>query len=115
MQRTADSLEDLQNRFESWTSEIEKKMVEATNNKAVGNLGGSQTGESYKDVLTKLQELDTKVSGKIVDLEKNVGASIETLKRLNDDTSKQSKTVFDEVSFIFRMINHKPSLFQKCL
>lgn len=91
MQKTADSLEDLESRLEAWLTEIENKVAE------VSNRPEPAPNNNLVDILDKLNSTESNLIGEMARLKE--GLHDNTVKRDKDSNVLIEKTrkIFSEV------------------
>lgn len=86
MEKTTYTLEDLQNRLEGWATEIESKVKEAL------KLGPQAVDDKLNNLLSKLNDLDAKISGGVDKDPKRMQYQV-------DVQGDKILSVFDEVKY----------------
>lgn len=98
MQKTVDGLEDLENRLESWLTDIENKVTEA-NNRAEG---ASPTQGGFVDILGKLNKTENTLVEEIAALKEGLHDHITKKVRDLSGLMEKAQMVLSEVIFIAR-------------
>ena len=78
IQKTADTLEDLESRLEGWATEIENKVIEGTNKANAAKV------DRAPDILARIDASEAKIAEKLDGLEKGVGSKIGESEFAND-------------------------------
>lgn len=88
MQKTADTLEDLENRLDGWLTSIENKLTE---------VNGHSESKSSSEILAKLNETQAMIAKQVA----NFDSSVKDMShRMRDDANLHKdkiQTVFSEV------------------
>lgn len=96
MQKTADSLEDLESRLEAWLTEIENKVAEVSNRSEAT----PTPNDNLADILGKLNSTESNLIEEMTKLKE--GLHDNTAKREKDSNALMEKTrkTFSEVIYL---------------
>lgn len=101
MQKTVDSLEDLENRLEGWLTNIESK-IEEINNRAEAT---SAPDSNLPDVLNKLNGIESNLMGEVARFKEGLHNNVEKMNRESVTLMEKTHTIFSEViHFMMKVI-----------
>lgn len=94
MQKTADSLEDLESRLEAWLTEIENKVAEVSN-----QAEATPTPNNLVDIIGKLNSTESNLIEEMARLKENLHDN--TARKDKDSNALMEKTrrIFSEVIY----------------
>lgn len=93
MQKTVDSLEDLESRLEGWLTNIERKIVEINNRAEVT----SAPNGSLPDVLSKLSGMESNLMEEVARFKEGLHNNVAKVNRESAMLMEKTHTVFSEV------------------
>ena len=99
MQKTADTLEDLENRLDGWLTSIENKITE---------VNGHSESKSSSEILAKLNETQALIASQVANFESSVR---EMSHRMKDDANLHR----DKIQHVFSEVNNFLFLITTCL
>ncbi|XP_012062349.1 PREDICTED: spindle pole body component 110 [Atta cephalotes] len=95
MQKTVDSLEDLENRLEGWLTNIESKIGEINNRAEV-----TSAPDSLSDVLNKLSGIESNLMGEVARFKEGLHNNIAKMNRESVTLMEKTHTIFSEVQHV---------------
>ncbi|KYN44934.1 hypothetical protein ALC56_00586 [Trachymyrmex septentrionalis] len=95
MQKTVDSLEDLENRLEGWLTNIESKVGEINSRAEV-----TSTPDSLSDVLNKLNGIESNLMGEVARFKEGLHNNIAKMNRESVTLMEKTHTIFSEVQHV---------------
>lgn len=93
MQKTVDSLEDLEGRLEGWFTNIEKKVVEISNRAEAT----SAPDGSLPDVLNKLSGMESNLMEEVARFKEGLHNNVAKINRESAMLAEKTHTIFSEV------------------
>lgn len=96
MQKTVDSLEDLENRLETWLTNIENKIGEINNRTEATSVPDS----SLPDILNKLSGIENNLMGEVTRYKEGLHNNVAKLNRESVMLTEKTHTIFSEVQHI---------------
>lgn len=93
MQKTVDSLEDLESRLEGWFTNIESKVAEINNRAETTSVPDS----SLPDVLNKLSGIESNLMGEVVRFKEGLHNNVAKMNRESVTLMEKTHTIFSEV------------------
>jgi len=96
MQKTVDSLEDLENRLEGWLTNIESKIGEINNRAEV-----TSAPDSLSDVLNKLSGIESNLMGEVARFKEGLHNNIAKMNRESITLMEKTHTIFSEVTYLY--------------
>ncbi|XP_011055420.1 PREDICTED: spindle pole body component 110 isoform X1 [Acromyrmex echinatior] len=95
MQKTVDSLEDLENRLEGWLTNIENKVGEINSRAEV-----TSAPDSLSDVLNKLSGIESNLMGEVARFKEGLHNNIAKMNRESVTLMEKTHTIFSEVQHV---------------
>lgn len=92
MQKTVDSLEDLESRLEGWLTNIESKVAEINNRAEV-----TSAPDSLSEILNKLSSIESNLIGEVARFKEGLHNNVVKMNRESVTLMEKTHTIFSEV------------------
>lgn len=92
MQKTVDSLEELENRLEGWLTNIERKITEINNRAEV-----TSAPDGLPDVLNKLSGIESNLMAEVAKFKEGLHNNVAKMNRESATLMEKTHTIFSEV------------------
>lgn len=109
MQKTMDSLEDLESRLEGWFTDIENKVAEINNRPETT----STLNDNFTDILNKLNKIENNSIEGIAKLKEDLHNKVSKMDGESILLMGKAHTIFLEVIFVYEMRESIISFFSR--
>lgn len=96
MQKTADSLEDLESRLEAWLTEIENKVAEVSSNQAEAT---PTPNNNFVDIIGKLNSTESNLIEEMTRLKENLHDNTSRKDKDSNALMEKARRIFSEVIY----------------